>query len=253
MFNHRAEIPGDPKRSRCYSGGLLRVGDQKTPRPGRRNAGRLLECISTGNNLSTSRPLVNLKITVRNSADNRPATPTFGTCRPSHCGMSRRAGLPLFLGLVSSSSTSARRNPSSKRPAVIVGFRFGWPRRYPAFHEVTSRSSSLFRMLRVARSTQTKLNTCRASLLTGQGEGTIPIDAHRCGRPPVPPDHSSGDGSMRVTRRKLLGAHPSYLVLIEGHCDNRAPRVRRMCSTSIFGERPAEAAMKYLLAVHRGE
>jgi len=40
---------------------------------------------------------------------------------------------------------------------------------------------------------------------------------------------------MTVTWRELLRTHPSYLVLIEGHCDNRAPRVRRMCSTPILG------------------
>jgi len=53
---------------------------------------------------------------------------------------------------------------------------------------------------------------------------------------------------MTVTWRELLRTHPSYLVLIEGHCDNRAPRVRRMCSTPILGSgRPKQQWSIWLL------
>src|SRR5215470_8332445 len=45
-----------------------------------------------------------------------------------------------------------------------------------------------------------------------------------------------------------LRAHPSLLVLIEGHCDNRGATGTKNEFNVDLGERRAEAAMKYLIA-----
>ena len=45
-----------------------------------------------------------------------------------------------------------------------------------------------------------------------------------------------------------LRAHPQYLVLIEGHCDNRGASSRKNELNMVLGERRAEAAMKYLVS-----
>jgi peptidoglycan-associated lipoprotein len=51
-----------------------------------------------------------------------------------------------------------------------------------------------------------------------------------------------------------LRAHPSHLVLIEGHCDNRGTTSAKNEFNMDLGERRAEAAMRYLIAqgVHPG-
>src|SRR5262249_22317257 len=56
-----------------------------------------------------------------------------------------------------------------------------------------------------------------------------------------------GDVKILNANVSWLRAHPSYLVLIEGHCDNRGATSTKDEFNVDLGEQRAEAAMKYLV------
>jgi len=57
-----------------------------------------------------------------------------------------------------------------------------------------------------------------------------------------------GDVNILNANAVWLRAHPSYLVLIEGHCDNRGATSTKNEFNLDLGEQRAEAVMKYLIA-----
>jgi peptidoglycan-associated lipoprotein len=56
------------------------------------------------------------------------------------------------------------------------------------------------------------------------------------------------DETILDSNAAWLRAHPDYLLLIEGHCDERGVALRKNEFNLALGERRAEAAMKYLVA-----
>jgi peptidoglycan-associated lipoprotein len=57
-----------------------------------------------------------------------------------------------------------------------------------------------------------------------------------------------GDAKALDANAAWLRANPAYLLLIEGHADNRGATDRKNELNMDLGERRAEAAMKYLVA-----
>ncbi len=57
-----------------------------------------------------------------------------------------------------------------------------------------------------------------------------------------------GDAKILDANAAWLRANPSYLVLIEGHADNRGAMNRKNELNMALGERRAQAAMRYLVA-----
>jgi peptidoglycan-associated lipoprotein len=58
-----------------------------------------------------------------------------------------------------------------------------------------------------------------------------------------------GDAKILAANAAWLRAHPDYLLLIEGHSDNRGATERKNESNLDLGERRAQAAMNHLVAL----